>query len=120
MWEEIKDGPLFLTPHFPIVRVLIGIENAFFAYDKAIGIGSTPTAACAVSSWFAVSFIGNPGFRCGPVCCATDRFLGTHGLFVRGASRPVFNSAYPSAGMDGVTLANLTPRKACIPPFPIR
>jgi hypothetical protein len=39
MWEEIKDGPLFSTPYFHIVRVLIGVENAFVAYDEAIGIG---------------------------------------------------------------------------------
>ncbi|MDA0787157.1 MAG: Darcynin 2 [Proteobacteria bacterium] len=38
MWEEIKDGPLFSTPYFHITRVLIGMENAFVAYDEAIGI----------------------------------------------------------------------------------
>ncbi len=38
MWKEIKDGPLFSTPYFHIVRVLIGIENTFVAYDEVIGI----------------------------------------------------------------------------------
>ena len=38
MWEEIKDGPLFMTPYFHITRVLIGMENAFVAYDEKIGI----------------------------------------------------------------------------------
>ena len=38
MWEEIKDGPLFMTPYFHITRVLIGMENAFVAYDETIGI----------------------------------------------------------------------------------
>ena len=38
MWEEIKDGPLFMTPYFNITRVLLGMENAFVAYDEAIGI----------------------------------------------------------------------------------
>lgn len=38
MWEEIKDGPLFATPYFHISRVLIGMENAFVAYDEAMGI----------------------------------------------------------------------------------
>ena len=38
MWEEIKDGPLFATPYFHITRVLIGMENAFVAYDESLGI----------------------------------------------------------------------------------
>ena len=41
MWEEIKDGPLFSTPYFHITRVLIGMENAFVAYDEAIGVAQS-------------------------------------------------------------------------------
>ena len=44
MWEEIKDGPLFSTPYFHITRVLIGMENAFVAYDEAIGIDAGASA----------------------------------------------------------------------------
>jgi len=38
MWEELKDSELFTTPYFHITRVLIGMENAFEAYDRDLGI----------------------------------------------------------------------------------
>lgn len=38
MWEELKDSELFTTPYFHIARVLIGMENAFEAYDEKLGI----------------------------------------------------------------------------------
>ena len=38
MWEELKDSELFTTPYFYITRVLLGMENAFEAYDASIGI----------------------------------------------------------------------------------
>ena len=38
MWEELKDSKLFTTPYFHITRVLIGMENAFEAYDEKLGI----------------------------------------------------------------------------------
>lgn len=39
MWEELKDSELFTAPYFHITRVLMGMENAFVAYDEQIGIG---------------------------------------------------------------------------------
>ncbi len=56
MWEELKDSELFTTPYFHITRVLLGMENAFEAYDASIGIDVYDSLDChtsltAASQW---------------------------------------------------------------------